>query len=193
MGDSALRGIRKWLTWGRDSGRAELTADDTLLTNWRASLFDRDKAISIPDDGTAIAVRLFGLTSDGDTATLRFTGWMDPDSKGGGVGPGFVLWQGQVQLGTHVFASSEVLQADGKSVARLWREADVWNSAIANGNNAAGAVLIPDTVRQQAMLEIPTHGFRFVTLEVDDIGAGGTTMARLAVLYRTIATEGVLV
>lgn len=189
MGDSALRGIRKWLTWPR----GELTTDDTLLTNWRASLFDRDKAISIPDDGTAIALRLFGLTDDGDTGTIRFTGWMDPDSKNGGAGPGFVLWQGQVQLGTHVFGGTEVLQADSKTVDRLWREADVWNSGVTNGCNAAEAALMQDLVRQQTILELPTHGFRFITLEVDDIGAGGTTIDRLAVLYRTIATEGVLV
>lgn len=180
MADPSLALVRQWETWPR----GEVTSEDTLLTDWRAANYDEAKAWNPRLAANQIFIRAFATGAAGLTALVRFTGWMYDPNKGV-ISPGQVLYQGTLTTGTAVFGSNAVLNADGKTQARNWREMYLWTPAA--GQNAGDAVDHTDTVVQQGMLRLNTLGYRMITWEVRNIGDVGE-VARIALLVRTAGT-----
>lgn len=163
-------------------------ASDTLITDFKSANFSGAKGISAI--GSGIMLRAFGKDTAGDTATLRVIGFMEQHDKRG-RGPGFILWRGQLTLGSQTTGAAPLLneQNDWDSAGN-WFTVDDWDPSVASGENAASAVMAQGT--NEAVLLLPTLRFTSLMLEIDDIGGGGTEMTELGIMYREITDEGVI-
>lgn len=180
MSGATVQGTRQWQT-------ARVVAEeDELLTDYKPA----DLTAAVLAKGirvkpaTAIMVRAIGKDTDGDTAVLHVTGFMDPSKLN--CGPGQRLWIGTITLGARSIATFIPLN-DGKwGAAATWFEADTWAST----TDSAGATEIV-TTDQESCLLLPTLGYDFLLFEVRDIGGVGE-MTEIGFIWRPIAYERVI-
>ena len=172
-----ISNIKQWRLW------RDVVVKDTFLTDYKPADFDsvvQSKSVyALP--GTVLAVRAWGLGSVGWDNTIRFSGWMDPNSSRGS-GPGQVLWAGNTQLGTRVFSSADVLYTGGSP--QTWRTVDRFATGSASlyaNPSVLGGGGIP--AHDDSLFLLPTLGYPYILCEINNIGDGGYP-TRLTILVR---------
>lgn len=167
--------IKQWKTW-----RIVEADDSPLLTVFKPSDYDPLRSMQV-HPWTAIAVRAWGQDANNETAAAVISGWMG--GEGTGRGPGQVLWDGALVLGS--IETDEVPLTDKNDTwsnfTGNWFEVDTWDPS--GGSNAAGAVVASGG--DQAVLVIRTLGYVALMLELT-IG----TAATIGVAWRPIETAG---
>ena len=182
-----LRGIQGWKTWRFAS--AEDGVVPALVTGAEGSHSGFQAPINVYPY-SAVAIRMFGTNTDNDTATLTILGSMD-DQRKTGTGPMQELWQGQVSLGSFTATTSTGRPlGDGKWTAATYLEVDTYDIGVANGHNAANAVVVGGA--SHAILILPTIGYSVLDMRLANMDGTGTEISTLGALYREIAMGGVV-
>lgn len=182
-----LRAIQNWKTWSFFPTTTEVTISRGSTPAGSLGTASRKTVVIYPY--SAVALRMFGKNTDGDTATILIRGYMDPLSSLES-GPSQELWYGQVALGPE--SSSSQILIDGRwGAAATWFDVDAYDiSGVSGGHNAANAVVVGGG--NNAMLLLPTLGYSHIRIDNGDMDGTGTEMTELGVLYREIAMGGVV-
>lgn len=149
------------------------------------------RTIWVPEH-SHVAVRVFGKNSDNDTATMTIIGWgpaMETRDGPAGPGKGFVLWKGQIQLGSVSITSESPFAPGGAFAAGTWFEVDTFNDAVTGGQNPGGAYVLESLA--QGILVLPTLGFPNLLMEITDIG-GTNEMTEVGAIWKPISRGGVV-
>lgn len=182
-----LSGIRGWKTW------KYITTEDSSLpilnTNVDADHGGFESPINV-HPYSAVAIRMFGSDTVGDTANLVILGSMD-DQRKTGTGPMQKLWGGQVSLGSSpgTLSSGRPVN-DGKWAALTLLEVDTYDVSVSGGYNLANAVAL--TGGDQALLILPTLGYAVLDMRLTAMDGTGTQISTLGAIYREIAMGGVV-
>ena len=158
------------------------SAGDTEIASWKPSLLPTDERVIHVNPESALLLRLWGQPTSNDTATLRISGWMNraKGSRKHGVGPGFLLWDGQLTLGAQSTTDEAPLES---WAAGAWLEVD---TAVAGENNC-NAVSI-GTADSAHILVLPTLGYPKILTEISDMAAdaAGAVASHIGIAYREI-------
>jgi hypothetical protein len=173
---------KQWTT-----ARGVVTSDDTLISDFSPAQYDATMAFDV-NEAPAVLLRGFGYesgASDNKTATMVISGWMDSGATGG-VGVGQPLWRGTITLGGT--SAAGVPTADNQwDDSNDWNEVDTWDSAVTNGHNSCGAIVIGERgVDEQSALLLPTLGYSKLMVEYTDL-TGATEMDEVGLVYRPIS------
>lgn len=183
-----LQGMRGWATW-----RYASTEDGSIPV--RTTDAAGNHAGWVGGIGvhpySAIAVRMFGTNTDGDTATMTLYGSMD-DQRKFGTGPMQELWRGRVFLGSYQVTTTSAGRPinDGKWPAAVYLEVDTYDIGVSGGHNAAKAVVLSGA--GQAMLLLPTLGYTSLGMGFTAMDGTGTEITTLGAIYRAISMGGVV-
>lgn len=194
-----LGDVTQWQTW-----RYQTTfAADTLLTKYepqdvtstvRAKMIDLGK-------NTAVALRAFARTGSAAIVDVVISGWMGTASPSpgaaqtGNVGCGHRLWRGRLTTGTKALTSGQVPHNEslaGKKwdATAAWNEVAAWDHTLGSGYDPVGATHI-EVANQEAVLILPTLGYRSLLMELINPGAGVVTA--FGCLYRPVSASVITV
>lgn len=163
------------------------TADTpTLSTYARTDYGAAMKTIDV-SPATGILLRGIGVGADGDTVALKIIAWPGRiESQADVNGPGLVIWNGTVTLGTQSLGTA-LPKIDEVGIGSPWqgtsgtfREAKSW---VASGYDHAMQL----TLGSVAILLLPTLGFPTLTCEITSL----TTPTVFGLLWHKATTEGV--
>jgi len=175
----------QWGTWRRPLAAAN---EDTFVTAFEPDNFEDEgsdsfkRVISPPPGYSAVAIKMFGTDAENEVADVQITGWMF-DHDQGGVGPGQVLWQGRVTLGTHSVAQPIT---SGKWPSGTYLEVKTYDpNTFGSGQGANIARACTFEGSQTGLLILPTLGFARLVLEINFPAA--SQMASLGVLWKPVA------
>ena len=185
-----LTNIRTWRTWrvasAEDSSLPAHTTDENGNVETTSAL-----GIGV-HPYSALALRMFGTNTAGDTATMKIWGQMDIQRKFGSA-PSQELWRGQVSLGSFQATTDSDGRPlnDGPWPAAVYFEVDSYDiGGATGGHNAAKAVSLAGG--GQTMLILPTLGYTVLTMELTDMDGTGTEISTLGAIYRFISMGGVV-
>lgn len=140
-----LSSVQTWKTFFGFPTTTEAGSSRSLAPSAGLNVAAR-KAVAV-HPYTAVAFRMFGKNTAGDTATIRIRGYMTPAPSDGtgsksGTGPPQELWYGQIALGSLSLAA--IPFEDGRwGASATWFEVDTYDiSGIATGHNAAKAIVL---------------------------------------------------
>lgn len=172
-------GALQWQTW-----RIAAT-EDTLLTDYKpadiTTVAVKKKMIGVYP-ASAIIIKAFGKDTDGDSATVVISGWMDQGRAKGG-GPGQRLWRGQLLCGSKSF-SHIPLGDEHWGAAATWFDVDTWDEGAASGYDIAGASRL-EVANQECALILPTLGYTHLLLEVRDLDSANE-MTEIGFIWRPV-------
>lgn len=178
--------LGQWGTWS--SLRTPAVASDSL-----PAYFDPDDFVAtsvkqaLPN--TAYMLRAYGKAAAAKTATVNIVGWSRGRENSQAVGPGTILWRGQLTTGLLNLgggtANREPLT--GWGLGTTWFEVDSWDSV--PGFNFSRADLLQGG--NQAILLLPTLGLDYIQAYITDI-AGAGQMTALGIMSHAISLEGVI-